>query len=284
MRPHADRHDVYAWRCGAKAWLDARATSRRRPMRRAKWAQRRCDLPGGAVPGRAGRRAEGRGPLRPRDAPPVPRVRHRAVDPRAFGSDVHIPADVGGRAPLRAAAATGVGPDPRRAAAVAMSTCPRLRRSCPPAVLRGDGDAALAAAADELGRLAAAAADALLWRAGLPGRAATARGADERRPRLRGAPSPGTVLRSTVERGHGLLDDAGARLSRGRQDWAPAHFAFPSAVGPVLVALRELTAQATRDVRVTALRDVSMMARAAARRSTPGRALRWGGGPDVVYF
>ena len=43
----------------------------------------------------------------------------------------------------------------------------------------------------------------------------------------------------------------------------PAHFAFPSAVGPVLVALRELTAQATRDVRVTALRDVSMMARAA---------------------
>ena len=52
----------------------------------------------------------------------------------------------------------------------------------------------------------------------------------------------------------------GARLSRGRQDWAPAHFARRPSVPRS--SRRELTAQATRDVRVTALR-ACMMARAA---------------------
>ena len=51
----------------------------------------------------------------------------------------------------------------------------------------------------------------------------------------------------------------------------------PSAVGPALVALRELTAQATRDVRVTALLDVSMMARA-AREEVRRRGAAIGGG------
>ena len=51
----------------------------------------------------------------------------------------------------------------------------------------------------------------------------------------------------------------------------------PSAVGPALVALRELTAQATRDVRITALLDVSMMARA-AREEVRRRGAAIGGG------
>ena len=50
----------------------------------------------------------------------------------------------------------------------------------------------------------------------------------------------------------------------------------PSAVGLTLVALRELTAQATRDVRVTALLDVSMMARA-AREEVRRRGATLGG-------
>ena len=48
------------------------------------------------------------------------------------------------------------------------------------------------------------------------------------------------------------------------------------AVGPALVALRELTAQATRAVRATALRDVSMMARA-AREEVRRRGAALGG-------
>ena len=153
---------------------------------------------------------------------------------------------------------------------VAMSTCTRLRRSCPPAVLRGDGDEALAAAADELGRLAADAADALLWRAGLPGRAAD----------WLAAPTNGVL--DFVRLGVPWSEDVGCRTTRGLafleddRIGHPAHFAFPCAVGPVLVALRELTAQTTRDVRVTALLDVSMMARA-AREEVRRRGAALGG-------
>ena len=77
-------------------------------------------------------------------------------------------------------------------------------------------------------------------------------------------------------------EDVGCRTTRGLafleddRIGHPAHFAFPTAVGPVLVALRELTAQATRDVRVTALRDVSMMARA-AREEVRRRGAALGG-------
>ena len=260
VKPHADRHDVYAWQVsGAKTWLVREANGPPPPVPpRENKRNGGCDLPG-AAPYPVERAVE----LRAGDTLYVPRgvphqCRASGTAPSihvSFGSDVHIPLTWEGalHCALRrrqASARTHV-----ELHLVAMSTCPRLRRSCPPAVLRGDGDEALAAAADDMSTLAAAAADAVLWRAGLPGRAADwlSRPTNCVLDFVPLARADGTWGCRTT-RGLAFLEDdrLGTVETYGH-----------SAVGPVLVALRELTAPATRDVRVTALLDVSMMARAA---------------------
>lgn len=279
VKPHADRHDVYAWQvAGAKTWLVREADGAPPPVPpRENRRGGGCELPG-AAPYPVERAIE----LRAGDCLYVPRgvphqCRASGGEPSihvSFGSDVHIPLTWEGalhcalkhrKAPARTHIELHI---------VAMTTCPRLRRSCPLAVLRArcDGDAlqsalqsdehgaVLSAAADEMGRLAAEAADCTLWRAGLPGRAAD------------------WLSRPT----NGVLDFVplvpASYYDRRGLEFIDEHAHFKrqthSPVGPTLVALRELTAEATRNDRISALRDVFTMAYGACNEVKRGGAPR----------
>ena len=321
VKPHADRHDVYAWQvAGAKTWLVREADGAPPPVPpRENRRGGGCELPG-AAPYPVERAIE----LRAGDCLYVPRgVPHQCrarsgLDESAkslctgggaggvqgasggepsihvsFGSDVHIPLTWEGalhcalkhrKAPARTHIELHI---------VAMSTCPRLRRSCPLAVLRArcDGEAlesalqsdehvaVLFAAADEMGRLAAEAADCTLWRAGLPGRAAD----------WLSRPTNGVLdfvplgpVTPNDARGLDFLPSGLGPTERvtpaARLSLAGRH----SPVGPTLVALRELTAEATRNDRIAGLLDVFTMAYGACNEVQRGGApcpkfAKWGG-------
>ena len=121
-------------------------------------------------------------------------------------------------------------------------------------------------------------------------------GAVQKAQQLAAAGDDGAAAADASAGAGGASQDAAPAKTAPKQDAAPAKTAptqtksapaktpsdWARLVGPALVALRELTAQATRDVRVAALLDVSMMARAAREEVRRRGESIGGGGTHVV--